>query len=120
MTTREKVAVELSWWKSDAEMGDCVKEAEKIAAIYAEERLAWDEERKTLGDGIDYWRGRAEKAEAREAALRKALEWYAIPSHYISSSAYMGGGQGPTPADIDGGQRAHAALAMKEAQHDDA
>lgn len=38
MNIREKVAVELSWWKSNAEMGDCVKEAEKIDALYAEDR----------------------------------------------------------------------------------
>ena len=49
MEMREKIAVELSWWKSDAEMGDCVMEAERICALFAEDRRdlvkALDEER---------------------------------------------------------------------------
>jgi hypothetical protein len=44
MTLREKVAVELSWWKSDAEMGDCVKEADKVIALLS---TAESEQRET-------------------------------------------------------------------------
>jgi hypothetical protein len=33
VTTRDKVAVELSWWKSDAEMGKCVEESDRILSI---------------------------------------------------------------------------------------
>lgn len=52
---------------------------------------------------------------AQLARLEAALHWYAVPSHYISDSVYAGGGQGPTAADTDGGQRARAALAPGEA-----
>jgi len=82
----------------------------KLEEAVSEKQVAWDRMAVHNKDADDA----VARAEAREAALVKALEWYAIPGHYVSSSLYMGGGQGPTMADTDGGQRARAALAVKE------
>ncbi len=54
------------------------------------------------------WDGRERRA--GEAGRLRALAWYSRPSNYVSSSVYMGGGHGDTPADTDKGQRARAAL----------
>ena len=59
-----------------------------------------------LGQQLTAMRARAEQAEADNARLRAALEWYA------SDHSYTGGGSGDDPPVVyDNGDRARAALA---------
>ena len=47
---------------------------------------------------------------ARIAALEEALRFYARPQSWRSSGVYMSGRSQATAAEIDGGERARAAL----------
>lgn len=61
-------------WESAAR--DCGEQCRQLQAKVAEDRLVWDEERKTLGEGIDYWRKRAEKADEQNEWYGKRCQWY--------------------------------------------
>jgi len=76
------------------------------------EAIGHDHAEGHLGALVDELRVQLAASSLANAALRTALGWYAIPGHYVSSSVYMGGGQGPTMADNDDGRRARAALAL--------
>jgi hypothetical protein len=63
-------------------------------------------ERKLKNIYFDEW----QDANARERALREALEFYANERTYQSSTVYMCGHSGASKIETDGGRRARAVL----------
>ena len=90
MTTREKVAIEIDGLMDNARH-DCntnrAVAVDRILAIVAEDRDRWMRLAKKNDDYENALQARAEKAEAREAALREAL---ALAFAKMTEASYQG------------------------------
>ena len=111
MTTREKVAIEIDGLMDNARH-DCntnrAVAVDRILAIVAEDRDRWMRLAKKNDDYENALQARAEKAEAREAALREAC------NAYKDLLACYRLGTSPTSKLFDALEKADAALAVKE------